>query len=182
MNIIPFELERYFAKYEFSTRYLLSSSDCNGLPMARVLGYADAQTRELWEGLTLSYTERTIRPSARPRPRRSSPSSVLRARDRIIPDHLARIQRNLRLLDRFFERHSDLLSWVRPKAGTIGFARLLSREGADEFCQRVIREAEIMLLPSTVYGFGNRHLRIGFGRENLPEVLEVLDRYLTKTA
>jgi len=31
MNLRPSQLERYFVKYEFSRKYLLSSSDCDGL-------------------------------------------------------------------------------------------------------------------------------------------------------
>jgi aspartate/methionine/tyrosine aminotransferase len=57
MNVRPFTLERYFARYEFSARYLLSSSDCDGLPMTEVLGWADDETRALWDGLELGYTE-----------------------------------------------------------------------------------------------------------------------------
>jgi hypothetical protein len=39
MRIKPFGLglERYFAKYEFSVKYLLSSFDCDGLPQSEVL-------------------------------------------------------------------------------------------------------------------------------------------------
>jgi hypothetical protein len=48
MRFKPFELERYFAKYEFSAKYLLSSSDCDGLLQSDVLDLADAQSRELW--------------------------------------------------------------------------------------------------------------------------------------
>ena len=31
MKLEPFVLERYFAKHEFSAKYLLSSSDCEAL-------------------------------------------------------------------------------------------------------------------------------------------------------
>ena len=40
MRPAPFALERYFARYEFSAPYLLSSSDCDGLPMNEVLAMA----------------------------------------------------------------------------------------------------------------------------------------------
>lgn len=33
MPIQPFKLERYFARYEFSVKYLLSSSDCESLEL-----------------------------------------------------------------------------------------------------------------------------------------------------
>jgi aspartate/methionine/tyrosine aminotransferase len=57
MQIQPFELERYFARYEFSARYLLGPSDCESLGMQELLALADAQTRALWDGLGLGYTE-----------------------------------------------------------------------------------------------------------------------------
>jgi len=37
-----------------------------------------------------------------------------------------------------------------------------------------------MLLPGTVYDFGNRHFRLGFGRKNMPEALEKLEEYIKK--
>ena len=43
----PFTLERYFSRYEFSARYLLSSSDCDGLPMSELLSWADEESRAL---------------------------------------------------------------------------------------------------------------------------------------
>lgn len=57
MKIEPFKLERYFAKHEFSAKYLLSSSDCDGFGLQYVLSCADGEERRLWEGLRLGYTE-----------------------------------------------------------------------------------------------------------------------------
>lgn len=57
MPIPPFKLERYFAKYEFSARYLLSPSDCEPLAMTELLAYASEEHRALWDGLILGYTE-----------------------------------------------------------------------------------------------------------------------------
>jgi aspartate/methionine/tyrosine aminotransferase len=103
---------------------------------------------------------------------------ALRNRKRIIDRHLARIERNLRLLDAFFIEFQDRFAWVKPKAGTIAFPRLHGGNSALEFCQQVVRQANVMLLPSTVYDYDDRHFRLGFGRENLPEALEQLSAYL----
>lgn len=114
----------------------------------------------------------------------SAPSEILslialRAKETIVARHLARIERNLALLDAFFCDYQDLFTWVRPRAGTIAFPRLRHAAGAYAFCQKLVAEASIMLLPSTVYDYGDRHLRLGFGRENLPEALAALRKYLT---
>lgn len=57
MKIESFKLERFFAKYEFTAKYILSASDCDGLNQREVLALADDETRELWENLSLGYTE-----------------------------------------------------------------------------------------------------------------------------
>jgi aspartate/methionine/tyrosine aminotransferase len=103
---------------------------------------------------------------------------ALRNRKRIVNRHLARIARNLGLLDTFFVDFDDRFAWIKPKAGTIAFPRFQGALGTLDFCQQVVREAGIMLLPSTVYDYDDRHFRLGFGRENLPEALEKLTAYL----
>jgi len=57
MRIKDFELERFFARWEFSAEHLLCASDVEGYPMAELLALADDETRGLWEGLRLGYTE-----------------------------------------------------------------------------------------------------------------------------
>ena len=57
MQIAPFKLEQYFAKHEFTAKYMLSSSDCDGFPMEYVLKQASPQEMEMWNTLTLGYTE-----------------------------------------------------------------------------------------------------------------------------
>lgn len=37
----PFALERFFARHEFSARYLLSASNCQGLAMSDLLAASD---------------------------------------------------------------------------------------------------------------------------------------------
>lgn len=114
----------------------------------------------------------------------AAPSEVLaliglRAKEAIVSRHMSRITRNLALLDAFFQRHSRSFSWIRPKAGTVGFPGLLAAEPPAEFCEKLIRTAGVMLLPSTVYEYERPHFRIGFGRENMPEALRRLERGLT---
>jgi aspartate/methionine/tyrosine aminotransferase len=47
-----------------------------------------------------------------------------------------------------------------------------------EFCETLISKTGIMLVPSKVFQFGNQHIRIGFGRENFPEIIERFSVYI----
>ncbi|PLX09804.1 MAG: aspartate aminotransferase [Marinilabiliales bacterium] len=57
MRIKPFTLERYFAKYEFSTKYLISSSDCDGYSLDYILKQANQEELSLWNNLKFGYTD-----------------------------------------------------------------------------------------------------------------------------
>lgn len=57
MQIADFELERFFARYEFAVRHLLCASDVEGWPMEDLLALADGETAAMWRDLRLGYTE-----------------------------------------------------------------------------------------------------------------------------
>src|SRR6058998_278438 len=65
MRIADFALERYFARWEFAVEHLLCASDVQGWPMSELLALADDETRAMWDGLTLGYTESTGHPLLR---------------------------------------------------------------------------------------------------------------------
>jgi aspartate/methionine/tyrosine aminotransferase len=65
MRIADFELERFFARWEFAVEHLLCASDVQGFRMAELLELADDETRRMWDGLTLGYTESTGHPLLR---------------------------------------------------------------------------------------------------------------------
>ena len=66
LNRLPdFELERFFARWEFNAPYLLCVSDIEGLKLTELLSLADEESRTLWDGLSLGYTESTGLPILR---------------------------------------------------------------------------------------------------------------------
>lgn len=65
MHIKPFQLERFFAQHEFSSKYLLSSSDCDGFEMKYILSLANKEQSTAWQNLTLGYTESSGLPALR---------------------------------------------------------------------------------------------------------------------
>lgn len=65
VRIADFDLERFFARWEFSARFLLCASDVEGYPMSDLLALADDPARALWDQLKLGYTESTGHPLLR---------------------------------------------------------------------------------------------------------------------
>jgi aspartate/methionine/tyrosine aminotransferase len=116
----------------------------------------------------------------------SAPSEILalialRARDRVLARSLRIVSDNLDLLDDFFRRRSAWFSWLRPRAGSIGFPRLLADVPVDEFAAGLVEAEGVLLLPGSQFGHPGNHFRIGFGRENLPEALARLEAYAERT-
>ena len=64
MNLPPFKLERFFAKYEFNTEFLLCSSDCESMSIADLLAFehgAAENFQKVWLGYTESQGSPTLR-------------------------------------------------------------------------------------------------------------------------
>lgn len=64
MTLPPFKLERYFAKYEFNTEFLLCSSDCEAMSIADLLALEDGVV-EKFQNTWLGYTESQGSPALR---------------------------------------------------------------------------------------------------------------------
>ena len=56
MQIPSFETEHFYARYEFQSRHLLSTSDCESVSVAELLSLSGRTLEELGE-VGLSYTE-----------------------------------------------------------------------------------------------------------------------------
>jgi hypothetical protein len=97
----------------------------------------------------------------------------LRNRQVLLDRNLELVARNLPLLDGFFERHADTFEWVRPTASPIGFPRVKGVVDVDEMCAR-LADLGVLLLPGSVYDEPG-HVRVGFGRANLPDALALLE-------
>jgi aspartate/methionine/tyrosine aminotransferase len=114
----------------------------------------------------------------------SAPSEFLaelamRHRSQLAARNLGIIQNNLASVDNFFTTHSSIFSWIRPRAGSMGFPKLL-KGNIDEFCDSLVTQAGVLLLPGTMYEDTGNHFRLGLGRKNLPEAIVRFDEFLRK--
>lgn len=88
------------------------------------------------------------------------------------------IKNNLRLLDDFMTRYSEIFSWVRPQAGCVGFVEYKSKQSIDQFCAELLAKKNTLLLPASIYDYEENYFRIGFGRKNMPKALGLLEEFI----
>ncbi len=152
-----------------------SMSKSYGLPGLR-LGWLASRNPALLEKCLHFKYYTTICSSA---PSEFLTALALRHREVILARNLEIVRQNLPILEAFLARHSSLFSWVKPNASPIGFPRVTIAGDVTDFCEEIVRETGVLLLPGDVYDQPG-HVRMGYGRSNMPEALERLEAYLER--
>jgi aspartate/methionine/tyrosine aminotransferase len=138
------------------------------------IGWLSTQNRQLIASILRIKDYTTICSSA---PGEFLAHVALKQAEAIIKRNVGIIQSNLAHIRKFMTRWSELFAWREPLAGPIAFARL-RRRAAAEFCAAALRQSGALLVPSTVFDFGDSHIRWGLGRRNFQEGLLALEDYL----
>ena len=110
---------------------------------------------------------------------------ALKVRERIFTLHRARISKNLDALDAFFAEYPELFEWRRPDGGCVAFPRFLGAEGVETFCERIVEQEGVLLLPASLYrsevaAHPTDRFRIGCGRSHIDAGLNAFRRFLVK--
>lgn len=150
------------------------TSKTYGLAGLRI-GWIATKNRGIYEKMASLKDYTTICNSA---PSEFLAEVAMRNREVLAARNLGIIRHNLAIMDDFFSRHADLFSWVRPRAGSMGFPKLLKGD-IENFCDKVVREVGVLLLPGTMYDDTGNHFRVGLGRKNLPQAIARLDEFLS---
>jgi aspartate/methionine/tyrosine aminotransferase len=149
------------------------TSKSYGLPGLRI-GWIATHNQELYARMASLKDYTTICNSA---PSEFLAEVAMRHREELSVRSIKTITHNLSILDDFFERYGKMFQWQRPKAGPIAFPRLLGHD-IETFCDDLVNEANVLLLPGSLYNHSGNHFRIGFGRRNLPEAVERLKAFV----
>ena len=150
-----------------------SVSKAHGLPGLRT-GWLACRDPALLERLKELKLYTTICSSA---PSELLAALALRHAELLIGQSRRLLLANLPLIEDFIERNSGLVEWVRPSGGPVGFPRVLGDCDVRKFCEQTAERAGVLLLPGYVYERPH-HLRVGFGRLQVPQALERLEAYL----
>jgi aspartate/methionine/tyrosine aminotransferase len=151
------------------------TSKTYGLAGLRI-GWIATKNKKIYEKMTSLKDYTTICSSA---PSEFLAEVAMRNRNRLIERNLGIIKQNLQVVEGLFARHADLFSWVRPQAGSMAFPRYLGGD-VESFCDQLVKEAGVLLLPGSVYDDSRNHFRLGLGRKNLPRAVEKLEQFLIK--
>ena len=115
----------------------------------------------------------------------SAPSEILTLMalnnmDRFLLPNLKKVKRNIALFSEFAKNQKVIESFIPPKAGTTSFVKLNINCSAIEFSDHLVKETGIMTVPAEMFEYHGKYIRIGFGREYFPEILNILGEYLNK--
>jgi aspartate/methionine/tyrosine aminotransferase len=151
------------------------TSKTYGLAGLRI-GWLATKNRDLYNKMTSLKDYTTICNSA---PSEFLAEVAMRNRTKLAERNLYIIKHNLTIIDDLFANHSSLFSWHRPKAGSMGFPKLL-QGNVESFCDDLVKIEGVLLLPGSMYDETDNHFRLGLGRKNLPQAVERLEGYLAR--
>lgn len=154
-------------------------SKAYGLPGLRI-GWIASQDRGLLQRLERYKHYLSICNSA---PSEFLATIALQVKDQILERNRTLVNHNAQLLEAFFTEFPELFSWKRPDGGCVGYPQYHGKEGADAFCEDLLRKSGVLLLPPKVYYSPlattlQDRFRIGFGRKNMEEGLQAFRTYL----
>jgi aspartate/methionine/tyrosine aminotransferase len=104
---------------------------------------------------------------------------ALKAAAKILARNRQIAETNLVLIRALFNDHDDLFDWREPDGGVVAFPRYLGADGVQNFCERLIHDHGVLLMPSTIFHselteIPRDHFRIGFGRQDFAAGLSAL--------
>ncbi|MFN8701093.1 MAG: aminotransferase class I/II-fold pyridoxal phosphate-dependent enzyme [Rhodospirillales bacterium] len=112
---------------------------------------------------------------------------ALRNRKKIFERIEQLMRLNLAMLEAFFNRFEDRFEWRRPDGGCVAFPRYCGRDGVEAFTTRLVEEAGVLLIPSSIYrsvlgSTPTDRFRIGYGRTNMASGLAAMTQFLEKNS
>lgn len=162
-----------FASLDARALSLWGMSKTFGLPGLRI-GWLVCRDRELYDRLVSLKDYTTICSSA---PGEFLARLGLRCYEPIARRNRERIAENRRAVAGFMDRHGTRMSWAPPTAGPVALARVNCIKATD-FCRMAREGANVLLVPSALFGLDDRHVRLGLGRAGFASALSRLEHWL----
>jgi capreomycidine synthase len=88
--------------------------------------------------------------------------AAVRHADQLVRPWLTLARQSLDVLAGWAHQHGDRVGFVRPDGGVVAFPMLRGVPDVESFCDRLMREHRVLLVPGTCFGRPG-HVRLGFG-------------------
>lgn len=137
------------------------------------IGWIASQNKKILEKIAILKDYTTICSSA---PSEFLSKIALKNIDKILRETKDIIFQNLKELIPFFEKWKGYFNLSYPRGSSIAFPYYYN--DTDILAQKLIESKGVLLMPSSMFEFGNHHFRIGFGRKNMKQALELFDKFL----
>jgi aspartate/methionine/tyrosine aminotransferase len=110
---------------------------------------------------------------------------ALKARKAIHERNVGIVRKNIAVAQPFFDAHRELFNFTPPDGGCVCFVKYKGADGVENFTKRLLEEAGVLLLPSSMYRseIGDvppDYFRLGLGRNNVPDALKALQNFMRK--
>jgi len=105
---------------------------------------------------------------------------ALKHSDAILNKNMALIKKNLLLSDTFFKKFPKLFKYNRPMAGPVAFHKINIEMPVNDFVEKLVEDAGILLLSSAIYDYEGQYFRMGYGRADFEQNLKMFEDYLVK--
>lgn len=103
---------------------------------------------------------------------------ALKHSDSLLKRNINIIKGNLNIANRFFEKYDNVFQNNPPQCGPIAFHKMKLDKKIDIFCEELVNNAGVLLLPSSIYDYEGPYFRMGYGRKNFNKGLDVFEQYL----
>jgi len=156
-------------------------SKAYGLPGLRI-GWIASQDKDVLQKLERYKHYLSICNSA---PSERLAEIALGVRHKLLQRNRSLMSENIKKLDAFFDDFSELFEWQHPDGSCVAFPRFTGRGGVEKFCKDLVEETGVLLLPASIYWSELMdtpvdRFRIGFGRANMDDGLDVFRKYMEK--
>ncbi len=103
---------------------------------------------------------------------------ALKHGEEILQRNIAIIQDNIKYAKQFFARFPKLFEFIPPMAGPIAFVKVNVDKPIVEYCESLVAESGVLLLPGSVYGVDGPYVRMGFGRADFIDNIKQYEEFL----
>ena len=104
---------------------------------------------------------------------------ILKNKEKILAPRLKVLRKNFTGLIRLVEKNKEIFNLIRPRGGATAFVNYNLKIKSDDFCRKLIKKYNTLLVPGSVYGLEN-YFRIGLGAK--PEIFQIglknLERFI----